>query len=134
MMKSYSDQKKEFEKFNCFSIDFYKIVLGECISTVTEREYIPNITRQICFAYQFTGFYMIRGFTERYFLTDCSYILEKHFLRICAHYCFKPALSRIFCVSSFVKVLSPRCEGPSIHLFPTSSLCTFIIYRKKYVS
>ena len=98
-----------------------------------EREYTPDITRQIYFAYQLTGFYMIRGFTQRYFVIDYSYILEKHLFRKCTHYCFKPSLSRIFCVNSSLKVLSPQYEGPSTHLFRTSSLCTFIIYRKKEI-
>ena len=75
---------------------------------------------------------MVRGFTERYFLTDYSYILEKHFYFVNApDYCFKPSLFRIFCVNSSVKVLSLQCEGPSTHIFCTSSLCTFVIYRKK---
>ena len=30
MMNSYPEQKKEFEKFNCFFVDFWDIVLGEC--------------------------------------------------------------------------------------------------------
>ena len=33
--------------------------------TVDEREYTPDITGHICFAYQLTG---LRGFTEQYFL------------------------------------------------------------------
>ena len=105
----------EFEKFNWFFVDFLIYSFGRIkfISPVVERE--------ICFAYQLTGFYMIRDFTERYFLTD--YTLENHF--------YKPSVSRIFCVNSPVKVLSPRYEGPSTHLFCTSLLCMFIIYRKK---
>ena len=69
IMKSYTDflieQKPEFEKFNCFFVDFlrYSFERIKVISTVVEREYIPEITRQICIAYQLTGFYMIRGFT-----------------------------------------------------------------------
>ena len=43
------------------------------------------------------------------------------------------ALSRIFCVNSSVKELSPQYEGPSTHIFRTSLLCTFIIYRKKEI-
>ena len=139
-MKSFSvfhiEQKMEFEKMNCFFIDFLKYTFGRIrdISTIVEREYTPDITWQICFAYQLTGFYMIRGFTERYFLTDCSYILENHFCFVNALDCsFKPSLSRIFCVNSSVKVLSPQYEGPSTHIFRTSSLCTFIIYRKKEI-
>ena len=73
-------------------------------------------------------------FTELYFLTDYSYILENHFYFVnVPDYCFKHSLSRIFCVNSSVKVLSPQYEGPSSHIFRTSSLCTFIIYRKKEI-
>ena len=140
MMKSYSvfhiEQKMKFEKFNCFFIDFLRYSFGriKVISTVVEREYTPDITWQICFVYQLTGFYMIRGFTERYFLTDYSYILENHFYFVNApDYFFKLPLSRIFCVNSSVKVLSPQYEGPSTHIFRTSSLCMFIIYRKKEI-
>ena len=140
MTKSYSvfhiEQKMEFEKFNCFFIDFLRYSFGriKVISTVVEREYTPDINWQICFAYQLTDFYMLRGFTERYFLTDYSYILENHFYFVnVPDYCFKPSLSRIFCVNSSVKVLSPQYEGPSSHIFRTSSLCTFIIYRKKEI-
>ena len=101
---------------------------------MVEREYTPDITRQISFAYRLTGFYMIGGFTERYFLTHYSYILENHFYFINAtDYCFKPSLSRIFIVNSSVKVWCPQYEGPSTHRFRTSSLCTFIIYRKKEI-
>ena len=60
------------------------------MSTVVEREYTPDITLQI-------SFYMIRGFTERYFLTGYSYILENHFYFVNAPgYCFKPSSSSIF--------------------------------------
>ena len=75
MMKSCSvvhiDQKMEFVKFNCFFIDFLRHSFGriKVISTVVEREYTPDITWKICFVYQLTGFCMIRGFTEHYFLT-----------------------------------------------------------------
>ena len=116
----------EFEKFNCFFIDFLRYSFGriKVISTVVEREYTPDIN---CF-------YMLRGFTERYFPTDYSYILENHFYFVnVSDYCFKPSLSRIFCVNSSVKVLSPQYEGPSTHIFRTSWLCTFIIYRKKEI-
>ena len=126
----------EFEKFNYFFIDFLRYSFGriKVISTVVEREYTPDINWQICFAYQLTYFYMLRGFTERYFLTDYSYILENHFYFVnVPDYCFKPSLSRIFCVNSSVKVLSPQYEGPSTHIFRASSLCTFIIYRKKEI-
>ena len=140
MMKSCSvfhiKQKREFEKFKCFFIDFlrYTFRIIKVISTVLEREYTPSITWHIYFAYQLTGFYMIRGFTERYFLTDYSYILEKHFYYINAHdYCFKPSLSRISCVNSSVKVFRNSSEGRSTHIFCTSSLCTFIIYRQKEI-
>ena len=134
MMESCSvfhiEQKIEFEKFNCFFIDFLRYSFGriKVISTVVEGDYTPDVTWQICLAYQLSGFYIIRGFTERYFLTDYSYILEDHFYFINAcDYCYKPSLSRVFCVNSSVKVLSSRYEGPSTHVFRTSLLCTFII-------
>ena len=100
---------------------------------MVERVYAPDMTWQICFAFQLIGFYMIRGFTEWYFLTDYSYILENHCYFINApNYCFKSFFSRIFCVNSSVKVLSPQYEAPyrTTHIFRTSSLCMFIIYRK----
>ena len=126
------EQKMEFEKFNCFFIDYLRNI--KVTLTVVERKYTPDLTRQICFTYQLTDFYMLRGFTERYFLTDYSYILENHFYFVnVPDYCFKPSLSRIFCVNSSVKVLSPQYEGPSTHIFRASSLCTFIIYRKKEI-
>ena len=138
MVKSYSvfhiEQKMEFETFNCFFTDFLRYSFGriKVISTVVEREYTPDINWQICFAYQLTDFYMLRGFTERYFLTDYSYILENHFYFVnVPDYCFKPSLSGIFFVNSSIKLLSPQYEGPSTYIFPTSSLCTFIIYWKK---
>ena len=58
-------EKFEFEKFISFFIDFLRYSFGriKVISTVVEREYTPNITGQICFACQFTDFYMIRCFT-----------------------------------------------------------------------
>ena len=64
------EQKMVFEKVNCFFVDFLRSSFGriKVMSTVVEREYLPDITQHICFAYQLTGFYMIRGFTERYFL------------------------------------------------------------------
>ena len=140
MMKScsvfYIEQKIEFEEFNCFFIDFLRYSFGriKVISTVVEREYTPDITWQICFVYQLTGFYMIRCFTERYFLTDYSYILENKFCFINApNYCFKSSLSTMFCVNSSVKALSPQYEGPSTHISRTSSLYTLIIYRKKEI-
>ena len=77
---------------------------------------------------------MLRGFTERYFLTDYSYVLEDHFYFVnVPGYCIKPSLSRIFCVNRSVKVLSFQYEGPSTHIFYTSLLCTFIIYRKEEI-
>ena len=140
MMKSCSvfqiEQKMEFEKFNCFFINYLRNIFGriKVISIVVERKYTLDITRQICFAYQLTDFYMLRSFTERYFLTDYSYILENHFYFVnVPDYCFKPSLSRIFCVNSSVKVLSPQYEGPSTNIFRTSSLFTFIIYRMKEI-
>ena len=126
----------EFERFNCFFVDFLRYSFGrmKVISTVVEKKYTPDITREMEFEKFQYGFYMIRGFTERYFLTDYGYILENHFYFVNEpNYCFKPSLSRIFCVNSFVKVLSSRYEGASTHLFRTLSLCTFIIYRKKEV-
>ena len=115
------EQKMEFEKFNCFFIDFLRYSFGriKVISTVVEKDYTPDITLQICFAYQLTGFYMVRGFTERYFLTDYIYILENHFYFMnVSGYCFK---------------FSPQYEGPLTHIFRTSLLCTFFIYKKKQI-
>ena len=74
MMKScsvfHTEQKIEFENFNCFFVGFVRSSLRriKVMSTMVETEYTPDITRHICFAYQLAGFYMIRGFTERYFL------------------------------------------------------------------
>ena len=50
------EQKMEFEKFNCFFIDFLRYSFGriKVISNVVEREYTPDW--QIYFACQFTGF------------------------------------------------------------------------------
>ena len=76
MMKSYSvfhlEQKTKLEKFSCFFVNFLKYSFERIIiiSTVIEREYTPDIKLQICFTYQLTGFYMMRCFTERYFLKD----------------------------------------------------------------
>ena len=66
----------KFEKFNCCFIDFLRYSFGriKVISAVFERKYTPDINRHICFAYQLTDFYMLRGFTGQYFLTDYSYI------------------------------------------------------------
>ena len=131
-----SEQKMEFEKFNCFFINFLRYSFGtiRVNSTVVEREYARDKNWQICFAYQLTDFYMLRGFTERYFLIDYSYILENHFYFVnVPNYCFKPSLSRTFCVNSSVEVLIPQYEGPSTNICRTSSLCTSIIYRKKEI-
>ena len=76
MMKRYSvfhiEQKMEFEKFNCFFVDFLKYSFRRInvISKVVAGKYTPDITRQICFAYQLTGCYLVRGFAEQHFLTD----------------------------------------------------------------
>ena len=76
---------------------------------------------------------MVRGFTERYFLTDNSYILENHFYFVNPpNYCFKPSLSRMFCVNSSIKV-SPQYEVPLTHTFRSLLLYTLIIYRKKQI-
>ena len=127
----------EFVKFNCFFVDFLRYSFGriKVISTVVEREYAPGITWQICFAYQLTGFYMIRGFTERYFLADFSHILENHFYFVNSpDYCFKLSLSRLASVNSSIKVMFPQYEGPSTHIFCTSWLSTVIIYRLGFVA
>ena len=124
----------EFEKFNYFFIDFLRYSFGriKVISTVVEKEYTAVINWQICFAYQLTDFCMLWGFTERYFLTGYSYILENHFYFVnVPDYCFKTSLSRIFWVNSSVKVLSPQYKRPSTHIFCTSLVWTIIIYRKK---
>ena len=49
----------EFEKFNCFFVGFLRSSFGriKVMSTVVEREYTPDITRHIDFAYQLTGLY-----------------------------------------------------------------------------
>ena len=63
MMKScsvfHTEQKMEFEKFNCFFVDFLRSSFGriKVMSTVAEREYTPDITQYTCFAYQLTGLY-----------------------------------------------------------------------------
>ena len=46
-------QKMEFEKFNCFFVDFLRNNFGriKVISTVIEKEYTPDITQQICTKY-----------------------------------------------------------------------------------
>ena len=47
------EQKMEFEKSNCFFVDFLRNNFGsiKVISTVIEKEYTPDITRQICAKY-----------------------------------------------------------------------------------
>ena len=130
------EQMMELEKFSCFFIDFLRHSFGriKIISTVVERDYTLDKNCQIGFAYQLTDFYILRSFTERYFLTDYSYILENHFYFVnVSDYCFKPSLSRIFFLNSSVKVLSPQYIGPSAHIFRTSSVCTLIVYRKKEI-
>ena len=47
----------EFEKFNYFFVDFLRSKRTIDMSTVVEREYTPDITRHIGFAYQLTGLY-----------------------------------------------------------------------------
>ena len=128
------EQKMEFEKFNCFFIDFLRYSFGriKVISTVVEREYTPDINWQICFAYQLTDFYMLRGFTERYFLADYIYILENTFIsQMCPTIVLKLLYLEYF--DSSVKVLSPQYGDLSTHIFRTSSLWTFINYRKKEI-
>ena len=90
---------------------------------MVEREYAPDTpTVLLCISVDWS--LRDRGFTERYFPADYSYILESHFYFVIApDYCFKPSLSRIFCVNSDVKVLPRLYEGPSTHLFRISSLC-----------
>ena len=55
----HTEQKMEFEKFNYFFIEFLRSSFGriKVMPTVVEREYTPDITRHICFAYQLTGLY-----------------------------------------------------------------------------
>ena len=54
----HTEQKMEF------FIEFLRSSFGRInvMPTVVEREYIPDITRHICFAYQLTGLY------DKYFL------------------------------------------------------------------
>ena len=55
----HTEQKMEFEMFNCFFVGFLRSSFGKIkvMSTVVEREYTPDITRHIDFAYQLTGLY-----------------------------------------------------------------------------
>ena len=64
------EQNMKYEKFNYFVVGFLRYNFGrmKVVSAVAEREHTPNITRQICLVYQLTGFYMIIGFTEWYYL------------------------------------------------------------------
>ena len=49
----HTEQKVEFEKFNCFFVGFLRFSFGriKVMSTVVEREYTADITRRICVAY-----------------------------------------------------------------------------------
>ena len=49
---SFSHRAKDGVKFNCYYVDFLRYSFGriKVVLTVVEREYTPNITRQICFA------------------------------------------------------------------------------------
>ena len=55
----HTEQKMEFEKFNCFFLGFLRSSFGriKVVSKVVEREYTRDITRYIGFAYQLTGLY-----------------------------------------------------------------------------
>ena len=55
----HTEQKMELEKFNCFFVDFLRSSFGKIkvMPTVAEREFTPDITRCICFAYQLTGLF-----------------------------------------------------------------------------
>ena len=55
----HTEQKMKFEKFNCFFVIFLRSSFGriKVMSTVVDREYTPDITAHICFAYQLTGLY-----------------------------------------------------------------------------
>ena len=63
----HTEQKIEFGKFNCLFVGFLRSSFGriKVMSTVVEREYTPDTTEHVCFAYQLTGLY---GFAERYFV------------------------------------------------------------------
>ena len=93
MMKSYSvfhiEQKTlKSLKSVFFFVNFLRCSFGgiKVISTMVEGECTPDIMRQICFAYQLTYFYIVRGFTERYFLTGYSCVSENHFYFINASF------------------------------------------------
>ena len=111
MTKSYSvfntEQKVEFEKFNCFFVDFWKYSFGriKVILTVVGGEYTLDL---LCISIDWflddKRFYLT-VFPNRLY----SYVLENNFYFENAHgYCFKPCLSRIFCENSSVKLLSSR--------------------------
>ena len=55
----HTEQKMEFEKFNCFFDGFLRSNFGriKIMSTVVEWDYTPAITQNNCFAYQLTGLY-----------------------------------------------------------------------------
>ena len=55
----HTEQKMEFEKFNFFFVGILRSSFGriKVMSTVVEKEYTPDISRHICFAYQLTGLY-----------------------------------------------------------------------------
>ena len=59
LLSFHTEQKMEFEKFNCFFVGFLRSSFGriKVMSTVVEREYTPDITRHNDFAYQLTGLY-----------------------------------------------------------------------------
>ena len=126
MMRSYSvfhiEQKIVFDKFNWFFDRGWRRVYTR-----------HNATDLLCISIDW--FLYDKKFYWTVFLNRLyNYILENHFYFVNApDYCFKPSLSRIFWVSGSVKVLSSRYEGPSTHLSPTTSLCSFIIYRKKEI-
>ena len=62
-MKSFSvnhiEQQAEFEKFNCFFVDFLRYSFGriKVILIVVELDHTPDVTHQISFAYKLTGCY-----------------------------------------------------------------------------
>ena len=55
----HTEQKMEFEKFDCFFVGFLRFSFGriKVMSTVVERWYTPDITGHIYFAHQLTGLY-----------------------------------------------------------------------------
>ena len=131
-MKTYSvlciEQKMEFEKFNCFFVDFlrYSWESKSFFDRGWKRVYTRhNAADLLCISVDW--FLCDKRFSWTVFPNRLSYILENHFY-------FVNSLSRILCVNSSAKVFSPQCEGPSTHQFCTSLFCTFITYRKKEVS